>query len=160
MDAVRLAVLRAEVEAQWERIEQVFLLIEERANGMREDDPASVESVSYQLHNLYSAVEDLMKMVAAAFENSVADASQWHAQLLNRMMLTIEGVRPALFGKDTAVLLHELRSFRHFFRHAYAVPLVFARVAQNVEKARESRALLNRDVRTFLQQLDDEWKQN
>jgi hypothetical protein len=150
VDAVRLSVLRAEVQGQLNKIEQVFATLEGRASEWAPDDVATVESVAYQVHNFYSAIEDLMKIVAKAFENSIADLSQWHTQLLNRMTLEIEGVRPALLTTETATLLDELRAFRHLFRHAYGATLDFYRVEQNVVKARQARPLLLRDVQAFL----------
>ncbi|MCP4360654.1 MAG: hypothetical protein GY796_21815, partial [Chloroflexi bacterium] len=128
MDAVRLKVLQAEVEAQLEKIEQVYEELEDRAGQIHSNHPGSIESTAYQLHNLYSAAEDLFKIVAGAFENSVADLSRWHTELLHRMTLDIQGVRPALLSTESAELLDELRAFRHVFRHAYMRRLDFSRV--------------------------------
>lgn len=153
MDAVRLSVLRAEVRGQLNKIERVVVILEERASEWAPNDAATVESVAYQVHNFYSATEDLMKIVANAFENSITDLSQWHTQLLNRMTLEIEGVRPALLTTETAALLHELRAFRHLFRHAYSTTLDFSRVEQNVVRARQVRTLLTRDVDAFFETL-------
>jgi hypothetical protein len=155
VDRVRLSVLEAEVRSQLDEIAGVVSVLEERANQWAADDPASIESVAYQLHNLYNAIEDLMQIVAKAFENSVSDFSRWYTQLVDRMTLEIEGVRPALLQKDTALLLHELRAFRHFFRHAYGVPLDFDRVEQNLHKARRIHPLLVHDVNAFLEALGE-----
>jgi hypothetical protein len=84
------------------------------------------------------------------FENRVADRSQWHTELLRRMMLDISGVRPALLSAENADLLNELRAFRHFFRHAYGLRLDFSRVALNVAVARKVHPLLLRDITVFL----------
>ncbi|MDX1688202.1 MAG: hypothetical protein R3248_09490 [Candidatus Promineifilaceae bacterium] len=139
---------------QLERIESVYVTLEERAQHAAPEAPAHVESEAYQLHNLYSAIEDLLQMVAAAFENSVTDLSRWHSQLIDRMTLDVEGMRPALLGEDTARLLHELRAFRHFFRHAYVTPLEYERVQSVLEYAYEVRPLLKRDVKSFLETLE------
>jgi len=156
MDAVRLKVLQADVEAQLEKIEQVYEELEDRAAQMRSNHPGSIESAAYQLHNLYSAAEDLFKIVAGAFENSVTDLSRWHTELLGRMTLNIRGVRPALLSTESAELLDELRAFRHVFRHAYLKRLDFSRVEQNLDRARQLRSLLPQDVAYFLQQLAGE----
>ncbi len=153
MDAVSLKVLQAEIEAQLEEIKQVYVELEDRANQMAANTPAQIESTAYQLHNLYNAVEDLFKIVASAFENSVADLSRWHTELLRRMTLEIEGVRPALLSTESADLLNKLRAFRHFFWHAYGVPLEANQVKQNLTPARQLRPLLSRDVVAFLRAL-------
>jgi hypothetical protein len=53
----------------------------------------------------------------------VPDASRWHALLLQRMTLDIEGVRPKLVGSEAFDCLDELRRFRRFFRSSYGVRL-------------------------------------
>ncbi len=153
MDPIRLKVLEAEVQVQWASINDLYTTVEARAQGLRPDDPASLEGLAYQLHNLYNALEDLFKIVADAFENSVTDTSRWHTELLGRMRLEIEGVRPALISTGLYPLLDELRAFRHFFRHAYGRRLEEARVQLVLDRAREARSLLQQDVTGFLSQL-------
>jgi uncharacterized protein YutE (UPF0331/DUF86 family) len=155
MDAARLKVLQAELEAQLEKLEQVYVELEDRAAQMNPNAPGYIESTGYQLHNLYNAVEDLFKIVANAFENSVTDLSRWHTELLRRMALDIQGIRPALLSTESAELLNELRAFRHLFRHAYGVQLDASRVEQNLARARKLRSLLPRDVTHFLKQFGE-----
>ncbi len=149
MDAVSLSVLKVELEAQF------YAELEDRANQMPPDALGQIESTAYQLPNLYNATEDLFKIVANAFENRVTDLSRWHTELLRRMRLEVEGVRPALLSTESVDLLNELRAFRHFFRHAYGVRLRFSRVDENLVAARQLRPLLWRDVAYFLEQLAD-----
>lgn len=158
MDATRLAVLDVEVQRQAELVAQIYDRLATRAIYLdAESDPVIhlviAEGVAYQLHNLYGAVEDLMQIVAKAFENNVADLSRWHTQLLDRMTLTIPGVRPALFAAETAVLLHQLRGFRHFFRHAYGATVSVGRVRQILDITRQLQPLLPQDITRFRQAL-------
>lgn len=152
MDRAGLKLLEAEIQAQLDKIEYVYDQLEDRAVHLN-SGLSYVESAAYQLHNLYSAIEDLFKIVAGAFENNVVDFSRWHTELLRRMTLTIEGIRPALISKRSAELLNELRSFRHLFRHAYITQLDIRKVQENIERARLARPLLQEDVRTFLHSL-------
>lgn len=50
-----------------------------------------MESVAYQIHNLFNAVEDLLKIVAASFENQITDTARWHTALLQRMTQEVVG---------------------------------------------------------------------
>ena len=93
--------------------------------------------------------------MANAFENSVTDLSRWHTELLRRMALDIQGIRPALLSTESTELLNELRAFRHLFRHAYGVRLDSSRVEQNLARARKLRSLLPRDVTHFLKQFGE-----
>ncbi len=155
MDQACLNVLDAEVRAQLAAIAEVATTIEERAARLQADDPAFLESLAYQMHNLYNAVEDLFRIVASAFENNVTDPGRWHSELLRRMTLEIEGMRPALVSKELHPLLNELRGFRHFFRHGYAATLEETRLGLVLERAREAGPLLERDVLEFLSRLRD-----
>ncbi len=60
MEEERLSLLKAAVEAQKKEIDRIFAKIEKRHRGAGE---AYVESLAYQLHNLYCAFEDLFKIV-------------------------------------------------------------------------------------------------
>jgi uncharacterized protein YutE (UPF0331/DUF86 family) len=159
MDRASLKVLEAEIKDQLEKIDQVYDELEDRAARIQSGGLGYIESTAYQLHNLYNAIEDLFKIVAGAFENNVTDLSRWHTELLRRMTLTIEGIRPALISKESAGYLDELRAFRHVFRHAYNIHLDPRKIEENVKKARLVRPLLPRDIQTFLHALgisDDE----
>ena len=75
------------------------MALEDRAAAqMRPETYALIESAAYQLHNLFNAIEDLLKIVANAFENSIADLSRWHTELLDRTTPDIKGIRPSLLS--------------------------------------------------------------
>jgi len=147
----RLAVLKAEIKAQIKEIEGIYTRLEERN---RKKDKAAIESVGYQLHNLYCAFEDLFKIVAETFENQVQDKSQYHIELLKRMTIAIEGVRPPLLSKGCFLLLDNLRSFRHFFRHAYSYELDERKVRIVLEDAVALRETCRNDIYAFLKSFE------
>ena len=126
---------------------------EERRHGK---SVAELESLAYQLHNLYCAFEDLFRIVADFFENRIDDRARYHRELLWRMKVSIEGVRPALLSEESYRLLDSLRAFRHFFRHAYSYELDPRKVALVVEDALKLRELYQRDIDYFLEQLRPE----
>ncbi|SFM80854.1 hypothetical protein [Thermodesulforhabdus norvegica] len=150
MEEERLSLLRASVEAQRKEIERIFAKIEERRRG---ESAAELESLAYQLHNLYCAFEDLFRIVADFFENRIEDRARYHSELLWRMKLSIEGVRPALLSEESYRLLDSLRAFRHFFRHAYSYELDPKKVALVVEDALKLKELYRREIERFLEQL-------
>lgn len=153
MDRVRFAVLKAEVDAQMEEIEKIYKKINERRQLK---GTANLESLGYQLHNLYCAFEDLFRIVAAAFENQVTDKSRYHIELLKRMSIEVEGVRPALISKESCKLLDSLRAFRHFFRHAYSYELDERKLMLVVEDAVELKKYYPADVYKFFALLEAE----
>ncbi|MGF1513988.1 MAG: hypothetical protein ACFB5Z_09885 [Elainellaceae cyanobacterium] len=155
METGSLAVFVADIEAQREAIARVFTMLEQRAEGLTPDYPERLESVAYQLHNVYSAIEDLLKIIATYFENSVSDTAQWHSMLLKRMTQPVKGVRPAALSAESFALLNGLKAFRHFFRHAYGISIDFAQLQSNLEKAQQLKPLLNKDISSFLRALQD-----
>lgn len=116
VDQGALALLLGFFRSQHEEMLRVFGEI--RLHG----HPGSKSKNAYcgfLLHNLYTAAEDLFKEIAKTFENKLEDSDRYHQELLRRMSFEVPGIRPALLSERSQVLLDELRSFRHMFRHAY-----------------------------------------
>lgn len=148
MDAKEVMIFTTDLTTQMVVIDEVFINLEDRAQNFNADDVRQLESVAYQIHNIYNAIEDLLRLVAAHFENQISDSA-----LLQRMTQPVPGVRPALLTKDTFRLLNALRGFRHFFRHAYIVTVDPVQLQSNLHKARQAYQLLHNDVSHFLAQL-------
>ncbi len=140
----------SEIEAQLQEIELVWQKVLERKTQLAEMRAVVFEGTAFVIHNYYSAAEDLLRLVATAFENNIIDVSRWHSELIDRMTLDIEGTRPALLSKETAALLHRLRAFRHFVRHAYKVDLDPTEIQVNIDRVTEVHPLLKADIQRFL----------
>jgi hypothetical protein len=161
VDKERLAVLQAEIKAQIQGIEGIYTRIEDRTKwanpgtdlNLSPTNKAVMESVGYQLHNLYCAFEDLFKIVAETFENHIQDKNKYHQELLKRMAISIEGVRPRLLSQECLLLLDNLRSFRHLFRHAYSYELDERKLKIVLEDAITVRGIYPTDVNVFLKEL-------
>ena len=154
----KAALLLALLDSEWRTVEGLFDKLATRPAAAA---PTEADTVfqAYLLHNLYGAVEELLKQVALTFENRVEDLAQYHAELLRRMTLDIPGFRPAFLSLDSCRGLQELRKFRHVFRHAYDFELDAGRVAVLLADAVKLRALLAEDqaqFRRFLVQLLEE----
>lgn len=153
MDKKRLTILRSEVDYQVKIIETIFQKIADRRRYTDED--RGLESLAYQLHNLYSAFEDLFLIIAKHFENTIEDESRYHIELLQRMAIDIKGVRPALFRMETINLLDELRAFRHVFRHAYSYEIDRKKLQLVLESADMLNECYRDDVAGFLKKLNE-----
>jgi len=150
MDEERLVILKAELNAQLSEIEDIYKKLEDRR---KKRGKAGIESIAYQLHNLYCAFEDLFKIVAETFENHIQDKTKYHMELLKRMTVSIEGVRPQLLSQESYILLDNLRSFRHFFRHAYSYEIDVRKVRIVLDDADKLREMYKKDVEIFLESL-------
>ena len=115
------ALLKANIDADTKEIESLYERLANYADAITTTEQAIL--AGYYLHNLYNAFENICLNVAKTFENQISDRSQWHALLLKRMTLDVEGFRPKLLSVEAYQALDELRRFRHVFRNAYTIEL-------------------------------------
>lgn len=148
----KISTLKANIVTEQQVINKIY------ANLHRYPDTPNTESdviaVAYFLHNLYSAFESIFQRVASAFENQINDQAGWHAELLQRMTLEIEGIRPAAIGANTHKHLDELRRFRHMFRSAYRIDLDAERLALARKAAQLLELMYPADLSRFITFLD------
>ena len=111
--------------------------------------PELVESAGYWLHNLYCGFEDLFKLIAGYWENHVSENGAYHIQLLKRMLLSIEGIRPAVLSEKSFQELNEIRGFRHVFRHAYSYGLDDERVRHLLHRSMLAKQQIFDDIQNF-----------
>jgi len=154
MDKREVSLLKSDLLENYENIEKIYNRIQERLPDFK-DSPQNIDSMAYQLHNLYGAYEELFEIVAGFFENQIK-GSRYHIDLLRRMKTEIEGFRPALISHDTYELLYELQRFFHFFRHAYSSELNSHKIDMLVQIAIQLKAQFRKDMDTFLDQLRPE----
>ena len=147
----RILVFLAEFDYQVEQIKEIYITLQRKVPSLERQPVTqeSVESAGYWLHNLYSAYEDLFKLVAGFWENSLSLDGEFHVQLLKRMLLNIKDVRPALLSEVGYRILNELRGFRHVFRHAYSYGLDDERVNALLRKVLGQEDTVIKDLQTF-----------
>jgi hypothetical protein len=149
MDEKELSILKAEIDYQIQAIDQVITKIHERKSDYAQD-ARFAESLGYQFHNLYCAFEDLFKIVAKFFENTIEDTSRYHIELLKRMTLEIEGVRPSLISQELCTALDEFRAFRHVFRHAYSYEIDLEKIELLLKKFEYIQTNYKEDIHHFM----------
>ena len=79
-------------------------------------------ALGYTIHNIYNALESYFLRVSRFFENDLPP-SACHRELVERMTIEIEGLRPRLLDRSLAQHIHELRAFRQVFRNIYGTRL-------------------------------------
>lgn len=151
-----LIIFKSDLIAQLQLIKTISQKLTERAKNFDPDDIIRLESIAYQIHNLYNAIEDLLRIVATYFENNITDSAKWHSALLQRMTQNIPEIRPFLLSQESFNLLSSLRGFRHFFRHAYGTDIEYAQLKINLDKAIILLPILEEDVQSFLKKLSEE----
>jgi len=140
--------LKADIAADLESIAEIYQALHRSGNDLGSEDQCIV--VAYYLHNLYCAFESIFERIAQVFGNQVSDETSWHADLLRRMTLDIEGLRPRLLSELSYDCLDELRRFRHLFRSAYRLRLDPERLALVRKKALKLEQVYQDDLDRFL----------
>ncbi len=148
----QLKALKSDIQVEIAAIERIFEAVTPQNTPLDAVKEAIV--AGYYLHNLYNAFENIFKLVAAAFENDIPDASQWHTLLLDRMGRNIEGIRPRLLSNESLECLDELHRFRHLFRHLYRYDLKVEGVQKALVQAYRLRELYQDDLERFIMFLD------
>ena len=152
-----ITVFLSEFDFQIKQVLKVYSILEGKKVVFDKEPVASemVESTGYWLHNLYSAFEDLFKLTAGFWENNVKINGDFHINLLKRMLVDIEQVRPALISEESYRFLNELRGFRHVFRHAYSFGLDDERVSFLLFRVLKKKELLMQDLQKFRKAIAD-----
>ncbi|MFW6292793.1 MAG: hypothetical protein ACOC7V_10760 [Spirochaetota bacterium] len=129
-DMVALEKLNAELQLDIERLAELRSANERAARRVAVGNPDELEyaALGYTIHNIFNLIENYATRIARTFENAI-DPASWHRELIERMQLSIAGVRPALWDRNLAGRIDELRRFRHVFRNMYANDLDPKRVA-------------------------------
>jgi hypothetical protein len=152
MDA-QIRTLKANIQADLRAIADIYAALS-RYDTVTADEERLVV-VAYHLHNLYCAFESIFQRIAEVFGNQISERAGWHADLLRRMTLDIEGLRPRLLSDEAYDALDELRRFRHLFRSAYRLRLDAERMALVRKKAQILEQVYGTDIERFLIFLDD-----
>lgn len=94
----------------------------------------------------HSGIEAILERTMRTLEGSLPEGPDSHKAILEAAGLRIEGVREPLLSKETVAALHDLRGFRHFVRHAYAVELDAERLADLQRRSAALRPDLEEDL--------------
>lgn len=121
--------------------------------GFSLTDEASLRIIGSILHDYYTAIEKILRIIARDIDCSVPTGEQWHKELLDQMTLEIPGVRPALLSGATVRELDELRAFRHVFRNIYGFSLAPDKIRALLESLPAVAADFKKDLRMFILQM-------
>ncbi|WP_298271280.1 hypothetical protein [Geobacter sp.] len=155
MKSDRLRTLKAELLADMavlDELEGKYRLIHAKLATIRPDEFDYV-GLAYTIVNLYNLMENYFLRVAKCFENNI-DRLNWHRDLVRRMALEIDGVRPALLAMGDVSPIDELRAFRHMFRHIYQSELDLDKLKLVDSRAPKAVAAFRSAHERFVDKLD------
>ena len=100
------------------------------------------------LENYYTCAETIFLRISQYFENSL-EPERWHADLLQKMTLDIEGVRLHAVASQDVPALYELLRFRHFRRNYFELDYDWDRLDFLVKKVRQLHPGLGQSLDRF-----------
>lgn len=106
--------------------------------------------LAIDLHSYYTKLESLLERVLVSFEGHAPRGESGHAGLLRVAALAVPGIRPAIFGQGVRDALDELRKFRHFFPHAYALDLRADKLDRVIELFIPAYPLIDKELVAFV----------
>ena len=116
MDAIGLGVLLKEIDADCIVIQNAARKAQAR---LKHGTEGRLEACAFELARLYNVVEKILERVCRGFENHFDKRGDYHERLIERLALTLPGIRPSFLPPDGLRAVRELKGFRHVVRHAY-----------------------------------------
>jgi hypothetical protein len=151
----KFALLKSEILRDMEKLERLFEKFSLSYDRyQKQNEYAFLVEAAFYINQLYTGFERIFRNIANSFENSI-DEKAWHKSLLDRMIIGIENIRPAVISETNYKYLDELRAFRHFFRQTYDFDLENEKFAIVASKARELRKNYQKDIENIIHFIDD-----
>ena len=151
----KLTILKSELLRDLDKLECLFekFTASYQKYKQQKEHAFLVESGFY-VNQIYTGFERMFRKVTDSFENTI-DEKSWHKSLLDRMILELAEIRPAVISETNHRYLNELRAFRHFFRHTYDFDLDEEKFSIVAAKTRELEKTYRADLENFLQYIND-----
>ena len=111
--------LASEIGKSLEVLEKIEQFYETKKRGLFSPRGRNREKsiiIAEIFFNYYTCLETIFLRISQFFENNLA-ADKWHRDLLEKMALEIEQVRPRVLSDESVRTLGELLRFRHFKRY-------------------------------------------
>lgn len=104
--------------------------------------------IAQVLENYYTCLETLFLRISQYFENSLLK-NKWHSDLLDKMILDIEGIRPPVVSSETYKKLRELMRFRHFKRYYFELDYDWKKLDYLIVCMEEADAQIDDELNNF-----------
>lgn len=102
------------------------------------------------LHDFYNCCERIFKKIAIEMNGGYEDTEKRHKNLLYRMTIQMEGLRPAVISEALAADLDEFLAFRHLFRNIYGFELKGDRIDYLAKKFKNVSENFEKEIREFI----------
>ncbi len=129
----RFAALKADIDQEVRNLERLLCEMNEIFSTTQEGSTARVRAAGSILHDFYTGVERIFRQIGVRIDQDLPREEDWHIQLLHRMAVPVEGIRPRVIDEKLEAKLEEYLRFRHLFRNIYGFELKWDRCQPLVE---------------------------
>jgi len=150
----RFAALKADIDRELRNLERLSRELKEILSTTAEGSPTRVRAAGSVLHDFYTGVEKIFRRIAVRIDQDLPTGEDWHIQLLQRMAVPVEGIRPRVIDEKLESDLEEYLRFRHLFRNIYGFELKWERCRPLAEKLEKILGDLKGQIEHFKGFLD------
>jgi hypothetical protein len=101
------------------------------------------------LENYYTCLVTAWQKISQRFEN-LLEPGRWHADLLDKMRIRIDGVRARAVSEEGYPALLELLKFRHFRRYYFELEYDWDRIDFLLKKLDQAHPVALSDLKRFV----------
>ena len=148
-----LLILKTEIEKELRDLER---LRDEMSEVLKHPAPSFLETraAGSILHDFYSGIEKIFRRIAARIDRDIPSDEDWHTELLIRMSMSIDNVRPPVISVELKERLGEYLRFRHLFRNIYGFELKWERCKTLGMTMMEILKTFTEEIRKFIEFID------
>lgn len=147
----KTADLRGTIRRHTEKLESIFMSLrrvyEDELKKIGKTERSAL-MVAGLLENYYTCLETIFLRISQFFDNNLK-SERWHSDLLEKMTVTIEGVRSAAVSSENYTRLLELLKFRHFRRYYFELEYDWDRLEFLKKKLEQAHPVVMADLHNF-----------
>ena len=150
----RFAALKADIDHELRNLKRLAKELDDILAATKEGSITRTRAVGSLLHDFYTGVEKIFSQIAIKIDQDLPAGEGWHIQLLKRMTIPIEGIRPRVIDEKLENDLEEYLRFRHLFRNIYGFELKWDKCQPLVERLDDIIFELEEQIAKFESFLD------
>lgn len=148
-----LFALKKEIEKELKDLQR---LNEEMIQVLSHKKPSFLETraAGSILHDFYSGIEKIFRRIASRIDRDVPPGEDWQTELLIRMSIPLDDIRPRVISEGLKEQLADYLRFRHLFRNIYGFELKWERCKTLGMMLSRVFSLFQKEIKKFLRFLD------
>lgn len=156
MNENRFRLLEADIKAEVKNLNRLPDELQEGINYFEERHSyIELRAIGSILHDFYCGIENIFEKIAKVLDGELPTGHDWHYQLLNRMGIEIEDIRPKVISDELQSELKEYLRFRHIFRNVYSFVLKWEKIHPLVDELPNILNKFIQELNSFFDFLDE-----